>query len=160
MGDGHLTFIVWVEVIGDGPCSKEVRAPNETGGTVATVNRTEERGSDSMYGTREFRVSGERQYEGGNTGIRGQGRFHLTLTRRPGFSTTFVGYEQISATIGDKMGSFTIHHEGDIRKGIERSTWEILEASGSGDFAEIAGNGSYSSGLDDHACYSVIYSGI
>ena len=160
VGDGSLTFVVWVEKIGEGPCGKEDRAPNETGGTVATIAWTEERITESMYGIREFRVSGEREYEGGKTGIRGKSKFQLNLTRQPGTPATFVGYEQITATIGERKGSFTISHTGNIKNGIERSTWEILDSSGTGELAQIAGHGEYSSGLDDLACYRVIYSGV
>lgn len=160
VGGDSITFIVLVEKIGDGPCGKADKAPNETGGQVAMTAWTEERITGSKHGLRKFRVSGEREYDGGKSGIRGNGNFSFVITRQPGKPATFIGDEKIKATIGEKQGSFTIRHNGNIQNGIARSTWEILNSSGTDELANIAGHGTFSSGLDDKACYSVIYSGI
>lgn len=160
VGDSSISFIVDVISIGDGPCSKEVRLLGETGGTVTTTSWVEEPVPDSSGRQRVTRVSGARSYKGGTRGIRGTGIFRLFLMHQSEDLTTFEGYEDINASIGSRSGGFRIKHVGIITDGIIRNTWDIADASGTGELADISGNGEFSSGLDDHACYSFVYSGI
>ena len=159
VGDGSISFVVDVTLIGDGPCSKEVRVLGETGGTVTTTSWVEEPVTDSSGGQRISRATGERNYDGGARGIRGTGTFRLFLMEQSEDLTTFEGYEDIAASIGSRSGGFRIKHVGNITEGITRSTWEIVDASGTAELARISGNGEFSSGLDDLACYSFVYYG-
>ena len=160
VGDGSLTFVVLVEKIGDGPCWKEVRPPGEVGSRVATTAWTEEPFAESTGGLNLIHASGEREYVGGKLGISGTSKFHFLLTRDPDESATFVGYEKITGSVNGNTGTFAIQHTGNVESGIARSTWVILNSSGTGELTQIAGHGAYSSGLDDKACYSITPSGI
>lgn len=155
VGDGSLTFVVLVDKIGDGPCWKEARPPGEVGSRVATTAWIEEPIADLMSDLDVVHASGERKYVGGKFGIIGTSKFHFLLTREPDESATFVGFEQITGSVNGNSGTFTVRHAGKIESGIARSTWVILDSSGTGELAQIAGHGAYSSGLDDKACYSI-----
>lgn len=160
VGDGSLVFVVLVDRVGDGPCWKEVRPDGETGGRVTTTAWVEEPFAESAGDVTAVNVSGERKYTGGNFGIRGSSDFQFRLTPHPDQSATFIGTEKITGSVNGKNGSFTIRHTGKIEEGIARSSWVVLESSGTGELSKIAGHGAYSSGLDEKACYSIAASGI
>lgn len=160
VGDSRITFVVDVTMIGDGPCWNETRVLGGTGGTVETTSWVEEPISDFPAGQRVTRVSGERKYKGGTQGIRGTGNFRLTLSYRSEDLATFEGHEDIVASIGPKSGGFQVRHIGNITEGIVRSTWEVVDASGTGELVGIGGSGELSSGFDDLSCYSFVPYGI
>ena len=160
VGDSSISFVVDVTLVGDGPCSKQARVLGGMTGNVTTISWAEETLPDESSNRRVSHVSGERKYRGGTRGLRGKGTFQLILTHHANDLATFDGYEDIAGSIGSKNGGFQIRHVGNITGGIVRSTWEVVDASGTGDLVGINGNGDFSSGLNDLACYSFVPYGI
>jgi hypothetical protein len=160
VGDSSISFVVDVALVGDGPCSKQARVLGEMTGNVTTISWVEETLPEESSNKRVSRVAGERKYKGGTRGMRGTGTFQLALTHHTEDLATFDGYEDIAASIGSKSGGFQIRHVGNITEGIVRSTWEVVDASGTGELIGIAGSGDFSSGLNDLACYSFVPYGI
>ena len=55
----------------------------------------------------------------------------------------YTGYELVTATIGDKTGTFVLAASGDHRGGVARTEVTIVEGSGTGGLAGVSGSGSY-----------------
>jgi predicted ATP-dependent Lon-type protease len=55
----------------------------------------------------------------------------------------YTGYELVTATIGDRSGTFVLAASGDHRGGVARTDVQIVEGSGTGELAGITGSGSY-----------------
>lgn len=156
LDEASLKFITLVEKIGDGPCSKDVVKTNEVVGSFETTT-PEEQSINFKGSTRLAHAKGERSYVGG---INGTSTAEYLIVYRPDRTATFVGYEEVRGSVKGLSGSFIIEHSGTIKNGIARSTWAIVPSSGVGALSEIAGQGSFSSGKDSRACYSLLYSGL
>lgn len=55
----------------------------------------------------------------------------------------YTGYEVVTATIGERTGTFVLAESGDHRGGVARTEVHIVEGSGTGDLVDITGSGSY-----------------
>jgi hypothetical protein len=55
----------------------------------------------------------------------------------------YTGYEQVSATIGDRTGTFVLAASGEHTGGVARTDVRIVTGSGTGDLGGISGSGSY-----------------
>ncbi|HZZ97199.1 MAG TPA: DUF3224 domain-containing protein [Jatrophihabitantaceae bacterium] len=55
----------------------------------------------------------------------------------------YSGYELVTATIGDRSGTFVLAASGHHRGGVARTGVSIVTGSGTGDLAGISGAGSY-----------------
>jgi hypothetical protein len=55
----------------------------------------------------------------------------------------YSGYELVTATIGDRSGTFVLAASGEHRGGVARTDVRIVAGSGTGELAGISGAGSY-----------------
>jgi Protein of unknown function (DUF3224) len=55
----------------------------------------------------------------------------------------YSGYELVTATLGERSGTFVLSAGGDHRGGVARTDVTIVDGSGTGDLAGISGSGSY-----------------
>jgi hypothetical protein len=55
----------------------------------------------------------------------------------------YSGYELVTATIGERSGTFVLAASGDHRGGVARTDVTIVPGSGTGDLAGISGTGAY-----------------
>lgn len=148
VGGADLSFVVSVNLIGDGPCSRESANVREVRGEVQTMSVHKASDEDTTF----VRVRGERKYSG--SGIKGVGDYDLLQVEMLRDSSIYVGYERISGFVDGKRGTFVVRHEGEIVEGISRSKWQVVESSGTDELRHVQGQGTYSSGLDDMGCYS------
>jgi len=160
VGGGSLTFVTLVEKIGDGPCGREVTGPNEVIGSFETTAWNEDPYAELEGNARLTRATAQRSYTGGVDGIHGTSTLEYLVAHRADQTATFVGYERVSAAVKGRNGTFILQHSGTIEDGIARSAWTIVTSSGTGALSGIAGQGSFSSGTDGRACYSVVYSAL
>jgi hypothetical protein len=58
-------------------------------------------------------------------------------------SGSFVGYEQVSARMSDRDGTFVLRHEGTFSGGSVRAALEVVVGSGTGALTGIRGEGEY-----------------
>lgn len=58
-------------------------------------------------------------------------------------TATYVGILVFEGTIGEKRGQFAVRESGSFLEGVARSNWEIIARSGTGDFADLKGEGQY-----------------
>ena len=57
-------------------------------------------------------------------------------------SVDFVGYERIVGKIGDRSGSFVLHHTGVYANDVAKADYSVVPGSGTGDLAGLRGQGS------------------
>jgi predicted ATP-dependent Lon-type protease len=55
----------------------------------------------------------------------------------------YSGYELVTATLGERGGTFVLSAAGDHRGGVARTDVTIVDGSGTGELAGISGSGSY-----------------
>lgn len=55
----------------------------------------------------------------------------------------YTGFELVTATIGERSGTFVLAASGDHRGGVAKTDVAIVDGSGTGGFAGITGAGSY-----------------
>jgi hypothetical protein len=60
-------------------------------------------------------------------------------------TASFVGLERVTGSVEGKTGTFVIQHTG-MYSDKARSTWTIVEGSGTGALATLQGSGSYEAG--------------
>ena len=50
---------------------------------------------------------------------------------------TYAGYERCSGTLGGRSGSFVLRLDGGFQDGAARTTWTVVEGSGTGDLTGL-----------------------
>jgi Protein of unknown function (DUF3224) len=60
----------------------------------------------------------------------------------PDGTAVFTGYQHTSGTLGGREGSFVLRGDGEFANGEARTTWAVVEGSGTGDLAGLTGAGS------------------
>ncbi len=70
----------------------------------------------------------------------------------------YSGYVLVTGTLGGKSGTFIIYELGTWSGGVARSTWQIVDKSGTGALAGLTGTGSYSATHDKTVHYELNYS--
>lgn len=70
----------------------------------------------------------------------------------------YAGYILVTGTLGGKAGTFILYELGLWSAGVARSTWQIVENSGTGALKGITGTGSYSATHDKTVHYELNYS--
>jgi Protein of unknown function (DUF3224) len=56
---------------------------------------------------------------------------------------TYTGYERFTGSLGGRSGSFVLRLEGGFKDGAARTTWTVVEGTGTGDLAGLRGEGGY-----------------
>jgi Protein of unknown function (DUF3224) len=56
---------------------------------------------------------------------------------------TYTGYERFTGSLGGRPGSFVLRLEGGFKDGAARTTWTVVEGTGTGDLAGLRGEGGY-----------------
>lgn len=78
--------------------------------------------------------------------LTGEGYLTYVMAYAADGSATFTGAEKVVGTMDGKQGSFLLTHTGTFKDGIARSTFEIIDNSGTDDLKPITGQGQFSSG--------------
>jgi Protein of unknown function (DUF3224) len=56
---------------------------------------------------------------------------------------TYAGYERVVGSLEGRSGSFVLRLDGGFQDGTARTTWTVVEGSGTGDLAGLRGEGGY-----------------
>ena len=78
--------------------------------------------------------------------IEGQANLEYLMMYRQDGSASFVGLERIKGKLGSRTGSFVLQHIGTFTNGVVNAALTIIPGSGSGEFADMSGAGSFESG--------------
>ena len=82
-----------------------------------------------------------------------------TLMQYPDAETChYAGYILVTGALAGKSGTFTLYELGTWSAGVARSTWQIVENSGTGALKSITGIGSYAATHDKTVHYELSYS--
>jgi Protein of unknown function (DUF3224) len=60
----------------------------------------------------------------------------------PDGTAVFTGFQYTSGTLGGHEGSFVLRGDGEYAGGEARTTWQVVEGSGTGALAGLTGSGS------------------
>jgi Protein of unknown function (DUF3224) len=79
----------------------------------------------------------------GYTGeLEGEGSYGLLMVYHQA-DATYTGYERFSGTLDGREGSFVLRLEGGFQGGAARTTWTVVEGTGTGDLTGLRGEGGY-----------------
>jgi hypothetical protein len=70
----------------------------------------------------------------------------------------YAGYILVTGTLAGKSGGFILCELGTWADGVARSSWQIVDKSGTGELAGISGTGSYAATHDKTVHYELSYS--
>jgi hypothetical protein len=77
------------------------------------------------------------------------------MSYSPNGVAIFVGFETVTGSIDGNSGSFIIQHNGKFEDGVASSDFLIVADSGSEKLVGIAGMGTFKSGDNGQANYSI-----
>jgi Protein of unknown function (DUF3224) len=60
-----------------------------------------------------------------------------------GADATYSGYERVVGSLGGRSGSFVLRLAGGFEQGAARTTWTVVEGSGTGELTGLQGEGGY-----------------
>ena len=60
-----------------------------------------------------------------------------------GADASYAGYERVAGSLGGRSGSFVLRLAGGFEQGAARTTWTVVEGSGTGELAGLQGEGGY-----------------
>jgi hypothetical protein len=109
-------------------------------GTFEVVSAGEEAYHEADGEPRLTHASGEQRFSGA---IEGEGSIEWLMCYLPNGDARFVGLERIAGTVDGHRGSFMLEADGRHDGTGSRSTWRVIEGSGSGDLAGITGQGGF-----------------
>jgi hypothetical protein len=69
----------------------------------------------------------------------------------------YVGLQRIDGALGRKEGTFVVESNGDFDGGEAKGTWVVVAGSGTGDLAELAGEGTFTAPLGEKAAITLDY---
>tara|TARA_B100000768_G_scaffold172803_1_gene181415 strand:- start:700 stop:1095 length:396 start_codon:yes stop_codon:yes gene_type:complete len=87
--------------------------------------------------------------------IEGSSELQYLMSYSPNGSAIFVGIETLSCTINGKLGTLVIQHNGKFETGVASSVFTIVSDSGKGELIGISGTGTFKSGENGQANYTV-----
>lgn len=71
--------------------------------------------------------------------IEGQSTAELLMASTPEGSAAYVGFERIMGRVGDRSGSFVLHHNAVAAHGSQSASWTVLPDSGTGELRGLSG---------------------
>jgi len=74
-------------------------------------------------------------------GVEGTSRTDLLLAVADAGAMTYCGFEQLTATIGDRAGMLLLRHAAEAGAGVLWMTWTVIPDAGTGDLATATGEG-------------------
>ena len=80
--------------------------------------------------------------------LEGEGTYGLLMVYNQA-DATYTGYERFSGTLDGREGSFVLRLEGGFEDGAARTTWTVVEGTGTGDLTGLTGEGGYAARQGD-----------
>ncbi len=87
--------------------------------------------------------------------IEGESVVEYLMTYTSESSARFVGQQRIVGAVGERAGSFVLQFSGTFDGETARATWTVVDGAGTGDLADLTGQGGFESPLGDDATYSL-----
>lgn len=96
--------------------------------------------SQTKNGPELIRANVKQSYTGG---IEGEGILEYLITTFDEDFSTFIGTERVVGKLDGRSGSFVLDHKGTHEEGVAKSSFRIVENSGTGELSGIRGEGEY-----------------
>jgi hypothetical protein len=87
----------------------------------------------------------------------GDGAVEWLMSYREDGTADFVGLQRIVGRVGGRSGSFVLQTTGTFDGQEARGDWQVVRGSGTGDLAELRGEGEYAAPRGPKATYSLDY---
>jgi hypothetical protein len=81
----------------------------------------------------------------------------LTMLYRPDGTATYVGFQRFTGTLGGRSGSYLEQVSGAYDNTEARSTSQVIEGSGTGDLADLRGEGTSAAPHGSTGTYTLAY---
>jgi hypothetical protein len=107
-----------------------------------------------LDGRRLTHASGTQAFTGG---IEGTGHIDWLMCYLPDRTATFVGLQQVDATLDGRRGTFVMTSTGRHDGRASEGRWSIVEGSGTGELAGITGSGEWRAGPGPEGSYRLSY---
>lgn len=88
--------------------------------------------------------------------IEGEGLSEM-LMAYTGSEAEYVGLERVTATIGDRQGTFVVSVVGAFKNNEARSTWNVVAGTGNGGMEGLTGTGTSVAPMGDTATVTLDY---
>ena len=69
----------------------------------------------------------------------------------------YVGLQRVDGSLGGKQGSFVVESNGVFDGSHANGTWTVIRGSGTGELAELSGEGTFVAPLGEHAKIGLDY---
>src|SRR5215470_7356937 len=89
--------------------------------------------------------------------IQGDGVAHFLQVVHSDGTTSFVGVERVTATLGQKQGTFVFQDSGTVRGSKVAGTWFVVPGSGTGQLKGLRGEGGFNADLGKSAAITLDY---
>jgi hypothetical protein len=73
--------------------------------------------------------------------ITGEATWDSVMCYRPDGTAVYTGFQRVQGELGGVDGSFVVRADGEYADGQARSRWQVIEGSGTGGLAGLAGSG-------------------
>ena len=73
--------------------------------------------------------------------LEGQGDWDALMCYRDDGTAAFTGFQRTTGKVGGRQGSFVLRADGTFEGGVARSTWQVVDGSGSGELSGLRGTG-------------------
>ncbi|HEX4954755.1 MAG TPA: DUF3224 domain-containing protein [Thermoanaerobaculia bacterium] len=105
------------------------------------VKSWEEQAAVELAGARALRRAHVKTVFRG--GIEGEGTVEYVMMYRDDGTASFIGYELVSAKIGERSGTFVLEYRGTFDQGVAQAESRVVPGSGTGDLVGLAGSGHF-----------------
>jgi Protein of unknown function (DUF3224) len=110
--------------------------------------------SEIDSGGKLTRASVTQAFEGD---LEGDGSVEWLMCYRPDETADFVGLQRVSGRLGERSGSFVLRTEGTFDGKEAKGEWTVVPGSGSGELAQLRGEGGFSAPLGSEASVTLDY---
>jgi uncharacterized protein DUF3224 len=71
----------------------------------------------------------------------GRGSWQAVMCYLPDGAASFTGFQHTTGMLAGREGSFVVRADGTFDSGVARTTWEVIDGSGTGDLLGLRGTG-------------------
>ena len=125
---------------------------NQLNGTFQITGWDEAPYNENNDGSKQTNAKITQNYLGD---IEGSSELQYLMSYSSNGAAIFVGLETLSCTIKGKSGNFVIKHNGKFEAGVASSDFIIVPDSGTDELVGISGTGTFKSGENGQANYTV-----
>lgn len=75
--------------------------------------------------------------------VEGKGTLESLMFYRRAASGSFIGLEHVAGRLGERTGSFVLHHTGTFEGDTVTASWYVVPGSGTGDLEGLRGEGGF-----------------